>query len=669
MRGDELFLKMASQSSLAKVHPRVAGFLKGYLRGEKAVPFGGRWVLNTHFPPWPGRAFDNLVDHFTREDGRRLYSVTLAVTNRCPFRCGHCYNAGRRQEDLPLETWKRVAGELQRLGAAVVTLTGGEPLLRKDLPDLCRAFDDRSCLVVGTTGRGLTPGLARELRESGVFAVGISLDSADRAEHNARRGREDAFDAALDALATAKEAGLYPYVVSVGTREFLERGRFMDFLRFAGRAGALEVHLLEPCAAGRLAGRDDVVLTDAERERIREYQREVALRDDLPILSTFTYLEGPEAFGCGAGITHLYIDGSGELCPCNLVPLSFGNVAREPLETLLDRMGECFVRPRPACAGRTLTPFAGTGPFPTPPDVSRRICDKHLPGKHDLPKFFEIRSASLDSAGRGELAEAYDRVHSTYDGAWVASAGQAVADLVGKLRLRGSEKVFEAGCGSGYGTALLAGRLGRGGRVSAADISEGMLGLARRRAADGGFGNIDFSRRDAVEALSDLSGLDLVFTTWVLGYIEPAPFFAAASRALAAGGRLALVVHKENSPRREFEIFSELVARDPRVLTKRVAFDFPKDEAGLRNTVERAGLRVTDMWNGCAVFRYPTAEEVLHHLLESGAGTVFYDAIDRDAREGLTREFLALLEERNGARPGFEVRHDYLACIAEKESA
>ena len=85
MRGDDFFLKMATRPPLTKLHPQVADFLKTYLQGEKAIPFGKRWVINTQFPPWPGRAFDNLVDHFLRDDGRRLYSVTLAVTNRCPF--------------------------------------------------------------------------------------------------------------------------------------------------------------------------------------------------------------------------------------------------------------------------------------------------------------------------------------------------------------------------------------------------------------------------------------------------------------------------------------------------------------------------------------------------------------------------------------------------------
>jgi MoaA/NifB/PqqE/SkfB family radical SAM enzyme/SAM-dependent methyltransferase len=666
MRGDEFFEEIAARPPLTKLHPRVASFLKNYLAGEKVIPFEGRRVINTQFPPYPGRAFESLLDHFLGDGARRLYSVTLAVTNRCRFRCWHCYNAGRSRKDLPLDVLRRLAAELQDRGAVVVTLTGGEPLLRKDLPDICRSFDDRSCLVVGTTGEGLTERRAHELKECGVFAVGISLDSVDPAEHNGRRGRKDAYKIALNALAAAGAAGLYPYVVSVATREFLERGRFFGFLWHAREAGALEVHLLEPCPTGRLAGRGDVVLKPSERRRIVEYQREVARREDLPVLSTFAYLEGKDAFGCGAGLTHIYVDGSGELCPCNLVPLSFGNVAREPLDGILDRMGRHFVRPRPSCVGRLLTRFTDGGPLPVGPKESASICEAHLPVRHSLPLFFRTRQACGPSAGNPELADAYDRVHADYDEFWLSAAAGPVKELVAEMGLKGTETVFEAGCGSGFGTALLARKLRRGGRVVAADISGSMLAAARGRLAGRGLANAEFLQQDAVDALSRLRGLDAVFTSWVLGYIPLRPFFTAAAQALSPGGRLALIVHRENSPRQEFEIFSSLIARNPLVMTRRVAFDFPRDGAHLESLVDEAGLAVVKLWEGSAVFRYETAGAVLDHLLKSGAGTVFYDAIDRSFRDGLTREFLEILQARNGGRKAFRVRHDYVACIAER---
>ncbi len=669
MNGTDFFIQASKQPPFNKLHPHIATFFKDYLAHEKAIQFRGRTVVNTHFPPFPSHAFDNLAEGFSRFGGvenRRLYSVTLAVTNRCTFNCWHCYNAGRSQTDLPLAVLERLVAELRTLHAVMITLTGGEPLLRNDLEAIARLFDDSSCLTVGTTGDGLTDERAVRLKDAGVFGVGISLDSADEVEHDRLRGRPGAFKTALNALQIAGRGGLYPYIVAVATRDFLMRDRFMRFMRFAGDAGALEVHLLEPSATGRLAGRSDVVLSGAERQSIFDFQREVAGRDDLPILSSYAYLESPDAFGCGAGLTHLYVDGSGEVCPCQLVPLSFGNIAREPLASILARMSNHFRRPRAACVGRVLAKHvANAGSLcPTPPEVSAELCERCLQPTHAVPRFFEIHSAARGEVGVDELRAAYDRVHGDYDDFWLSQAAAPIDDLIRKLPWRGDERVFEAGCGTGYATALLARRAGQ---VLAVDISEGMLTQARARLQALGADRVRFLAGDALALLAAGEPFDVVLSTWVLGYIPLKPFFAAASGALRPGGRVAFVVHKENSPREPLEIFGELIARDPAVLQKRVAFDFPRDSGQIRQEMTAVGLHIDELWEGSVVFRYDSPAGVLEHLLKSGAGTAFYDAIDPIRRPGLTDEFLSLLAARHPAdRAGYEVCHDYIACIARR---
>src|SRR5512136_2464532 len=106
MRGDEFFQTLSRRPPFTKLHPRVASFFKDYFAKEKIIPFNGQFVVNTHFPPYPSPAFDQLVAQFAQlgnAETRRLYSVTLAVTNRCPFNCWHCYNAGRSQNDTPFD--------------------------------------------------------------------------------------------------------------------------------------------------------------------------------------------------------------------------------------------------------------------------------------------------------------------------------------------------------------------------------------------------------------------------------------------------------------------------------------------------------------------------------------------------------------------------------------
>ncbi|HVS53146.1 MAG TPA: radical SAM protein [Opitutaceae bacterium] len=668
MRGDEFFSGIATQPPFTKLHPQIGAFLKNYFAKEKVIPFGGRFVVNTNFPPYPSPAFDQLVEQFSRlghASHRRLYSVTLAVTNRCSFDCWHCYNTGRSQMDLPLGVVRHLAGELQQLGAVMVTLTGGEPLLRADLPEIARAFDERSCLVVGTTGDTLDAETAQRLRASGVFAVGISLDADNEHEHDRRRGRPGAFRNALRALTVARENGLYPYAVTVATRDLLPRDRFLPFLRFAANAGALEVHVLEPCAAGKLAGQTSVLLDAAERRQLFAYQAEVAGDETLPILSSYAYLESPEAFGCGAGLTHLYIDGGGDVCPCNLVPMSFGNLTREPFGEILNRMGKHFCQPRPGCVGRQLARHFPRAGGPTAPAESEALCERFLPRTHALPEFFRVREqAENEAVGTAEVRAAYDFIHEDYDAFWLVEAGRSIDALIAQLPWSGRESVFEAGCGTGYATARLAERAAT---VTAVDLSTGMLNRAEERVRRRGRFNVRFTVGDALVHLDAQESCDVVFTTWVLGYIPLLPFFANAHRVLNRGGRLAFLVHRENSPREPIEIFTEIVAKHPEALRKRIAFDFPRDAAHVRALLASTGFEIELLEEDAIDFRYPRATDVLQHLLKSGAGTAYYDAVDSDRRAGLMAEFLWRLSQRRppGA-DGFTVRHEYIACVARK---
>ncbi|MDD5657118.1 MAG: radical SAM protein [Elusimicrobia bacterium] len=668
MRGDEFFQTAAARPPFNRLHPRLAAFLKDYLSREKVVRFGGRFVVNTNFPPFPGRAFDRFAEGFLEAGGsarRRLHSVTLAVTNRCSYRCWHCYNAGRNQQDVPLARLRELARELGELGAVCVTLTGGEPLLRSDLEAIVSAFDDRFYLSLGTTGAGLTAARARGLKRRGLFAVGVSLDSADEAEHDRGRGRPGSFRTALSALRMCREAGLYSYVVAVASPGLLARGSFLPFLRFCKGAGAYEVHLLEPCPIGRLQGRCDAVLPAAAARRMLAYQAEVARDEDLPILSAYAYIESGRAFGCGAGLTHLYIDGSGEVCPCNFVPLSFGSMRARPLSAILSRMGRRFCRPRTSCVGRLLAPHLPEGPQPLMPAVSERLCARRLPARHALPRFFRVRAEAVSRAGSRELAAAYDAINSDYDDYWLREAGRPVAELVARLPWSGSERVFEAGCGTGYASRLIAERLDRGGKLLAADISRGMLARAARRLGTAPPGRVRFARGDALALLGERHGLDLVFSSWALGYIPLESFLASSFGALRGGGRLAFIVHRENSPRRELELFRRVGAEDPGSLDMKVDFDFPSPgrvRAGLRS----AGLRLDELWTGKAVFRYGSASQVLEHLLKSGAGTAYYRAVKPRRRPRARRRFLELLAAANAGRPGYEVVHDYVGCVAQK---
>lgn len=671
MKGSDFFTQISGQPPFSRMNPQVAAFFKDYLALEKVVRFGDKHVVNTHFPPFPSPAFDNMVDHFDaigEVEERRLFSVTIAVTNRCTYSCWHCYNAGRNQTDLSLAGLRKVVSALQVLGVVHVTLSGGEPLIRKDLSEIAGAFDESTYLSLNTTGVGLNLDRAHCLRRAGVFGLGVSLDSLYKEQHDRMRGKKGAFETALTALSLAADAGLYPYVIAVATRSFLEENQFMSFMRFASEAGAREVHLLEPCAIGNLAGQRDVVLTPDEKGRILEYQKVVACDEGLPILSSFLYLESGKAFGCGAGLTHLYIDGSGEVCPCNLVPLSFGNITQDSLEAILDRMARHFSRPRCTCVGQDLNPHIRGDQMPLPPEQSEALCGKLLRRSYPVPRFFEVRSQAKDPVGQSEVKRAYDEIHTSYDDYWLTQAAGPVEDLLKDLPIEAATTIIECGCGTGYATSLIARRLLPDASLAAVDLSEGMLDLARKRLSVQGDSSVRFVHGDALNFLESCDAVDLVISTWVLGYIPLAPFFAAVSGALKDGGLLAFVVHRDNSPRETLEVFRRLVAEDPSVLLQGVDFDFPRDREHLEELFRSSGLETRSFMEDQIVFPCQTPQDVLGYLLKSGAGTAYFNAVDPERRDVLTDQFLAYLEEGKEAGEGYEVIHEYVSCVVGKRT-
>jgi len=669
MRGDELFTQEAAKGGFARMHPRLASFLKGFLSRTKASNFHGSWVVNAHLPPYPSQAFDSFLAHM---EGRRpdgICMATIAVTNRCMYKCSHCYNANRRQSEMPLSRLKELACELQELGVSVATLSGGESLLRKDLEEMAASFDSRSALRLDSSGFGLSWQRASGLKKAGVFSIGVSVDSLDEAEHDLRRGQSGAFKSALRALEVSSEAGLYPYAVSVPFKGFLEKERFFELLRLVQSHGGRELQILEPCAVGRLAGKDLDGMVDADAtRRILELEALANLDESLPAVSSFASLESPEAFGCCAGTAQIYIDGSGELCPCNLVPLSFGNVMKEPLAKIVARMRRSFQRPMADCVCKRLARKIKPGSqAPLRPALSRKLAAEAIREDAPLPEFFKIASEACDEVGAEELKESYNKICDGYEKHWLSLARGPVESLVAKLAPLGSERVFEAACGTGFATRLLA-RLPEVRSLTAVDISEGMLSHARealkseRSLPEG----LELLRGDALAALQNAWSVDLVFSSWALGYIKPKPFFEAAYGALVPGGHLALAVHKLNSPKEPLEIFASLIAEDPSALAKKVFFEFPESPSDLEGMLSAAGFEAIEIEEGSLDFAFDFGREALEHLMLSGAGTAYYDAVDPAKREELKKRFVQIAGSRRGADGRCHVVHEYLSCVARR---
>lgn len=384
-------------------------------KDERIVRHDGMFVHSSFLPPIPSRAAYQVLDAVAGEgtpfadhiNGRRRAPISMyvAVTGKCGYHCRHCSAAGLTQScEWKTQELKKLFAGLQDMGTAIIGLTGGEPLLRDDLCELISGIDERSATYLFTSGQGLTLERAHDLKRAGLFAVGISLDGAAPAEMDEMRGVEGAFAAALSAIRNCLAAGLYTMAQTVAVPGKLRTGVLLDIVRLSSSLGIHEVRVLEPMPTGRLTGgAPSEILSVEEREALKAFHGRMNRIRGYPKISVFAHTEDHSRYGCGAGTQHSYIDASGNLHPCDFVPLAFGNVRHESVAELWQKMHGIFGKPRRQCMIMELYAknlLAEKIVLPLSTDASRACVDR-LEVVDEMPGFYRILRGDRVSHGHG----------------------------------------------------------------------------------------------------------------------------------------------------------------------------------------------------------------------------------------------------------------------------
>lgn len=175
----------------------------------------------------------SLTDRFNR----RIEYVRLSVTDRCDLRCSYCMPRGFKDFSEP-EEWlsfaeiERVIAAFGRLGVRRVRLTGGEPLVRKNLPELARrlarlpGIDD---LSLSTNATRLSKH-AQALREAGVSRINVSLDTLRPERFKTITGGK--LDKVIDGLLAAKAAGFGPIKLNMVVMRGVNDDEVEDMVQF-----------------------------------------------------------------------------------------------------------------------------------------------------------------------------------------------------------------------------------------------------------------------------------------------------------------------------------------------------------------------------------------------------------------------------------------------------
>jgi GTP 3',8-cyclase len=256
---------------------------------------------------------DDPVDRL----GRPVADLRLSVTDRCNLRCRYCmprevFGADHaflpREELLTFEELARVVAVFADLGVTKVRLTGGEPLLRRDLPDLVAALASIEGLddLALTTNGVLLPQLAGPLAEAGLSRVTVSLDALDDATFRALADTAVPVSSVLDGIAAAQAAELGPIKINT----VLQRGGNDDQIeQLAGwaRDTGVTVRFIEFMDVGTTNGwqRERVVPADEVVERIhaRWPVEEVPPARPGEVADRYRYLDGAGEVGVIASVT------------------------------------------------------------------------------------------------------------------------------------------------------------------------------------------------------------------------------------------------------------------------------------------------------------------------------------------------------------------------------
>jgi MoaA/NifB/PqqE/SkfB family radical SAM enzyme len=336
---------------LLRIPPAFLWFLYRQTRYSKSKKkyHNNQFFVNTFFPPYPSKAFNRFLDQ-TLSRQRLPLSTYMAVTPHCPCHCSHCSYGKHQPRKMSNEQLFHAVRQVRDLGASIIGFTGGEPLLRRDLAELVASVSQDTTTLIFTTGYGLTTERARELAEAGATCVVLGLESSVAEEHDRIRGLEGSFDRAREAAEACRRAGLFLSISTIGFAERLDSGELEKIYDLAKRWGVQEIRVPNPIATGGIAGCTARMLDADQLRRLSEFHIEHNRRkDDGPIMTCFARIESEELFGCGAGYHHLFIDAGGEVCPCDVTPLSFGNLNDKPLKAIWAEMADYFPHPRCGC--------------------------------------------------------------------------------------------------------------------------------------------------------------------------------------------------------------------------------------------------------------------------------------------------------------------------------
>lgn len=300
----------------------------------------------------------NMIDF-----SERPFIAIWEVTQACDLACVHCRASAqpdRHPMELSTEEGKALIDQIADMRVPVFVLTGGDPIKRPDLFDLIRYARSREVRVSLTPSA--TPLLTRDivvrLKEAGLARLAVSMDGASAETHDAFRGMSGSFARTLDAVRWANEIGLPVQINTTFSRRNIAEIDDIVALIERLKITLWSVFFLVPTGRGKLndllnaeefeqvfakiyrlskTASFDIKTTEAQHYRRYLLQQRVAERkagQQGPTPEKVADAIGRAPRGLNDGKGFVFISHIGEVFPSGFLPLSAGNVRRQPLSTI-----------------------------------------------------------------------------------------------------------------------------------------------------------------------------------------------------------------------------------------------------------------------------------------------------------------------------------------------
>ncbi len=250
--------------------------------------------------------------------GRPLRDLRISVTDRCNFRCVYCmprevfdssYKFLPHAAILSFEEITRLARVLVGLGVQKIRLTGGEPLVRKDLPKLVAQLAALGVDLTLTTNGSLLAKQARALKEAGLERVTVSLDSLDDTTFRAMNDADFPLARVLEGIDAAAAAGLAPIKINMVVKRGTNDHQVLDMARRWRGTGHI-VRYIEYMDVGSTNGwrMDDVVPSAEVVRRIGEAFPLEPIDPNYPgeVAERWRYADGAGEIGVISSVTQAF---------------------------------------------------------------------------------------------------------------------------------------------------------------------------------------------------------------------------------------------------------------------------------------------------------------------------------------------------------------------------